>query len=164
MGSDVGYRGGGGALVGVAGNVGGDVGRGIAEIDGDDAIVFEDYRAFGGGDFEAAGIPGICGGGSEKRGYGAAGEFEVSDGGVFGFDFVQEGGCAGLQTHYVAEQPEEQVDGVDGLIDEGAATVEGEGAAPFGVAVVAGRAIPLDARVDEQWLAPHAGGKPLLLR
>src|SRR6266849_2829214 len=162
MAADVGYGGGGGALVGVAGAHIGEVGRRIAQVGGDDAVVLEDYGAFGAGDFEAARVAGIGGGGGEERADGAAGEFEGGDGGVFGFDFVQDGGGAGLHANYVAEEPEEKVDSVDGLVDERAAAVEGEGAAPLGVAVVVGRAIPLDARVDEERLAEEAGVEPVL--
>src|SRR5712675_676046 len=52
--ADVGYRCGGGALVGVAGGDGRNVGGRVAEIGGDDAVVFEDHGAFGAGDFKAA--------------------------------------------------------------------------------------------------------------
>jgi len=162
MAADVGYGGGRGALVGVAGGDGGEVGRRIAQVGGDDAVVREDYSAFGAGDFEAAGVAGIRGGGGEQRADGAAGEFQVGDGGVFGFDFVQDGGGAGLDANYIAEEPEEEIDGVNGLVDECAATVEREGAAPLGAAVIVGRAIPLDASVDEERFAEEAAVEPLL--
>ncbi len=77
MAADVGYGGGGGALVGVAGAHIGEVGRRIAQVGGDDAVVLEDYGAFGAGDFEAARVAGIGGGGGEERADGAAGEFEA---------------------------------------------------------------------------------------
>ncbi len=51
---------------------------------------------------------------------------------------------------------------MDGLVDERATAVEGEGAAPLGTGVVVGRAIPLDARVDEERLAEEAGVEPVL--
>jgi len=151
--ADVGYCCGGGALIGVAGGEGRKVGRRIGQVGGGDAIVFEDYGALGAGDFEAAWVAGIGGGGGEKRADRAAGEFEGGYGGVFGFNFVEDSSGASLDTGYVAEKIEEEVDSVDGLIDEGAAAVEGESAAPSGVAVIVGRAIPLYAGVDEEWLA-----------
>src|ERR1700687_2998779 len=162
MAADVSYGGGRGAFGGVAGGDGGEVGRRIAQVGGDDAVVLEDYSAFGAGDFEAAGVAGIRGGGGEQRADGAAGEFQGGDGGFFGFDFVQDVCGAGLDASYIAEKPEEKVDGVDGLIDERAAAVEGKGAAPFRAAVIVGRAIPLDASVDEERLAEEAAVEPLL--
>ena len=89
-------------MVGIAGRDGCNVGGRVAEIGGDDAVVFEDYGAFGAGDFKAAWVPGIGGGGGEKRADRAAGEFEGGDGGVFGFDFVEDGGGARLDANYVA--------------------------------------------------------------
>ena len=154
--ADVGYCCGGGALIGVAGCDGCNVGGRVVEVGGDDAIVFEDYGAFGAGDFKAAWVAGICGGGGEKSADRTAGEFESGDGGVFGFNFVEDGGGASLDTGYVAEKIEEEVDSVDGLIDECAAAVEGEGAAPSGVAVIVGRTIPLHASVDEKRFAEKA--------
>jgi len=77
--------------------------------------VFEDYGAFGAGDFKAAWVPGIGGGGGEKRADRAAGEFEGGDGGVFGFNFVEDSGGASLDLGNIAEKIEEQVDGVDGF-------------------------------------------------
>jgi hypothetical protein len=55
-----------------------------------------------------------------------------------------------LHASDIAEEPEEQVDGVYALIDERAAAVERESAAPAGVGVILGRAIPLHASVDEE--------------
>src|SRR6266404_6623493 len=60
MATDVGYRCGGGALIGVAGRDGCNVGGRVAEVGGDDAVVFEDYGAFGTGDFKAAWVARIC--------------------------------------------------------------------------------------------------------
>src|SRR5260370_27493417 len=108
--ADVGYGGGGGALVGVAGAHIGEVGRRIAQVGGDDAVVLEDYGAFGAGDFEAARVAGIGGGGGEGRADGAAGEFEGGGGGGFRFGFVQDGGGARLAANHVGEAPEEVIE------------------------------------------------------
>jgi len=48
------------------------------------------------------------------------------------------------------------------LVDERAATVESEGAAHLEAGVVVGRAIPLDARVDQERLAEQASVEPVL--
>jgi len=160
--TDVGYGGGGCALICVAVGDAGKVRGRIAQVGDDDAVVLEDYGAFGASDVEAARVAGIGGSGGEERAEGAAGKFERGDGGIFGFDFVQHGGGAGLHASYIAEEPEQEVDGVDGLVDERTATVEGESAAPLGAGVVVGRAIPLDARIDEERLAEEAGVEPVL--
>src|SRR5260370_3833999 len=141
--------GGRGALVFVKGGGYGGGGWGVSEIGGDDAVVFENDGSFGAGDFDAAGIAGIGGGGGVENAQGAAGEFEDGDGGVFGFDFVKLGGGARLNASDVTEEPQEQIDGVDALIDQGAAAVERQSAAPARIGVVLGRAIPLHAGVDE---------------
>ena len=80
---------------------------------------------------------------------GAAGEFKDGGGGVLGFDFVKHGGGAGLHANDITEQPEEQIYGVNALIDQGAAAVERQSAAPARTGVVFGRAIPLHAGIDE---------------
>src|SRR5712664_2378422 len=162
MAADVGYCCGGGALVRIAGGDGVEIGGRIAQVGSDDAIVLEAYGAFGGGDFEAARVAGIGGSGGEEGAGRAAGKFQGGDGGVFGFDFVQDSGGAGLDANHVAEEPEKEVDGVDGLVDECAAAIECKSAAPFGMAVVVGRAIPLDASVYEEKLAEEAAVEPLL--
>jgi hypothetical protein len=116
--------GGGGALVffEVCGFGGG--GWGVSEIGGEDAVVLENYGALGAGDFDAARVAGIGGGGGVENAQRAAGEFEDGCGGVFGFDFMKQSGGAGLNASDITEEPEEQVNGVDALIDEGAAAVE----------------------------------------
>src|SRR5258708_21545898 len=96
MAAEVGYGCGGGAFVGVAGGDGGEIGRGIAQVGGNDAIVLEDYGAFGAGDFNAAGIAGIGGSGGEQRADRAVGEFQSGDGGVFRLDFFPHGWRARL--------------------------------------------------------------------
>src|SRR6266481_504044 len=99
-------------------------GWGVSEIGGEDAVVFENYGTLGAGDFDAARVAGIGGGGGVENTQSAAGEFEDGCGGVFGFDFMKQSGGAGLNASDITEEPEEQVNGVDALIDEGAAAVE----------------------------------------
>ncbi len=109
----------------------------------------EDDGAFGAGNFDAARVAGIGGGSGVENAQGAAVEFEDGGGGVFGFDLVEQRGGAGLDASDFTEQPEEQIDGVNALIDQRAAAIERERAAPARASVVLGRAIPLHARVDE---------------
>src|ERR1700736_1774850 len=72
--TDVGYGGGGCALICVADGDAGKVRGRIAQVGGDDAVVLEDYGAFGASDVEAARVAGIGGSGGEKRAEGAAGK------------------------------------------------------------------------------------------
>src|SRR5580704_86855 len=76
------------------------------EIGGDDAVVLEDHRAFRTGDFDTPGVVGVRGGGGVKNAESATGEFERGDGGVFGFDFVQQSSSAGLHANDITKEPE----------------------------------------------------------
>ena len=58
-----------------------------------------------------------------KNAESAAGEFENGGGGVFGFDLMKKRAGASFHANDITEQPEEQVDGVDALIDQSAAAV-----------------------------------------
>ncbi len=155
MAPEISDGGGRGALVFVErGGFGG--GRRGAKISGDDAVVFDDDCAFGAGDFDTAGIAGIGGSGGVEDAESAAGKFEDGGSGVFGFDLVKKCAGTGLHTSDVTKQPEEQVNGVDTLIDQGAATVKRECAAPARIGVVLGRAIPHHASVDDDRPAEEA--------
>ena len=83
-------------------------GSASAEIGGDDAVMFEDDGAFGAGDFDAARIAGVGGRGGVENSERAAGKFEDSGGGIFGFDFVKQRAGASLHANNITEQPEEQ--------------------------------------------------------
>ena len=66
MAAEIADDGGGGAFVLVEGGGSGGVGS-VSEVGGDDAVVFENDRAFGAGEFNAAGVAGIgSGAGLEK--------------------------------------------------------------------------------------------------
>jgi len=154
--------GGGGALVFVDGDGFDGRGWGVSQTGFDDAVVLEDDGAFRAGDFNAAGIAGIGGGGSVEDAENAAREFEDGCGGVFGFDFVKHVGGASLHANDITEKPKKQIDGVDALIDQGAAAVESERAPPARTSIILGRAIPLDAGVDEEGLAEEVLIEPIL--
>src|SRR5207302_9103035 len=111
---------------------------------------------FGAGDFDAARIAGIGGRGGVENAESAGGEFEDGGGAVLGFDLVKKRAGTGLHANDVTEEPEEQVDGVDALIDQGASAIEREGAAPARTGVVLGRAIPLHVGVDDEGPAEKA--------
>lgn len=137
-------------------------GSASAEIGGDDAVMFEDDGAFGAGDFDAARIAGVGGRGGVENSERAAGKFEDSGGGIFGFDFVKQRAGASLHANNITEQPEEQVDGVDALIDQGAAAIQGKCAAPARIGVVLRRAVPLHAGIDDDGPAEEALIEPAL--
>ena len=119
----------------------------VAEISCDDAVMLEDDGAFGAGDFDAARVAGIGGSRGMENAECAAGEFEDGGGGVFGFDVVKKSAGTGLYANDVTEEPEEQIDGVDALIDQGASAIERICAAPARIGVILGRAKPHDAGV-----------------
>ena len=88
---------------------------------------------------------GPAAGGGFDDAAGSTFEFDKSDAMVFHFDvFVGEEGGVGLYGFDGAGGVKEGVDGVDRLVHEGAATVEGPSAAPSGGVVVGLVAIPLD--------------------
>ena len=124
--------------------------------------MFEDDGAFGAGDFDAARIAGVGGRGGVENSERAAGKFEDSGGGIFGFDFVKQRAGASLHANNITEQPEEQVDGVDALIDQGAAAIQGKCAAPARIGVVLRRAVPLHAGIDDDGPAEEALIEPAL--
>jgi len=114
MAAEIGDGGGRGALVFVLGGFveGREVRRysgggwSALEIGGNDAVVFKDHRACSARDFDAAWIAGISRGSRVKNAESATGEFERGDGGVFGFDFVQQSSSAGLHANDIAKEPE----------------------------------------------------------
>jgi hypothetical protein len=83
--------------------------------------VFEDDGTFGAGGFDAARAARIGDSSGVKSAERPAGKFGDGDGSVFRFDFVKQRGGASLDANDITEKPEEQIDGVDALIDEGAA-------------------------------------------
>src|SRR6202790_4041957 len=101
--ADIGDRGGGGALVGVARRVARKVRRRIAQIGGDNAIMLENYGALRSSDFEAARVAGVGRCCSEKCADGAAGDFASCDGRALGFDFVEDGRGACLYPRDITE-------------------------------------------------------------
>jgi len=134
----------------------------VAETGGDDAVVLEDDGAFGAGDFDAARVAGIGGSSDMENAESAAGKFEDGGGGVFGFDLVKKSAGASLHANDVTEEPKEQINGVDALIDEGAAAIERKGAAPARIGVILGRAIPHHPSVHYEGPAQEALVEPAL--
>ena len=104
---------------------------GFVEIGADQQILFDCQRAFGAGEFDAAGIAGEDGRGGDQGAKGAVRKFQESDERVFGFDFVKRCGHFRLHGGDVAPEPEQQIDGVHALIDQRAAAIERERAAPL---------------------------------
>ena len=98
--------------------------RRIAQVGGEQAIVLDDYSAFRASEFDATRIAGIHGGGCLQSPNGTVGEFESCHERVFSFDLVQGGFARGLNSDHVAEKPKQQVNGMNGLIDQGTSAIQ----------------------------------------
>src|SRR5580692_738136 len=125
------------------------VGWSVSEIGRDNAIVFENNRAFRPGNLHTAWVARVRGSGGVKNTQGSAGKLERRHGRIFGLDFMQQRSGARLHVNDITKQPEQQIDCVDALIDQRTAAVESNCPAPVRIGVVLRRAIPLHARVHE---------------
>ena len=135
----------------------------LGEVPVLDVFLLEHGRARGAVQLDALEVAGERGGGGFDDAEGAVVESQRRDGDVFDFDpLVGERGGVGLHFDHGAHEPGEQVDGVDGLVHEGAAAVEGPGAAPGAAVVVLLRAVPLHVGVAEREPAEAAGVDGLL--
>src|SRR5262249_5894851 len=134
----------------------------VAEIGGDDAILLEDDCALSAGNLQPARIAWICCCCCQQGALRAARKFEHSKRSILAFDLVQDGSCAGLERDDVSEQPDQQINRVDALIHERSAAIESQRATPLRIAVILGRAIPPDARVNQQDLAESSGSQKFL--
>jgi hypothetical protein len=114
-------------------------------------------------DFDPFEVAGECGGRGLDDAEGAVAKFQRSDGDVFDLDaLVRDGRGVGLHFLDGAHEPCQQVDGMDGLVHEGAAAVEGPRAAPRAAVVVLLGAVPLDISVAEGELAEASAVDGLL--
>jgi peptidyl-prolyl cis-trans isomerase SurA len=120
-------------------------------------VTGEDGGAFGAVDFHAFGIAGPHGGGGLNDAGGAVAVAEQGVDDVFRFDFVQRAELPhAVQVLDGPGQPAEDVDLVDGLIDECAAAFDGP-AALDGTAVVFGGTKPFDVGVALEQAAEASG-------
>jgi hypothetical protein len=85
------------------------------------------------------------------------GELEDCDRGVFGFNRMQFRRHARLNSIYVAEQPQQQVDRVHGLVEQHVA-FRSRCSTSSGIAAVFGWPVPFHLRVDQQRIS----NKPLV--
>lgn len=141
---------------GTAGAAGGDIdgtGEGgsvldrlVMEGDGVDFITLEDGGAAGAVDFNADGKSGVGGSGGEECADGSG--FKLQAGGkvVLNLEALVGGGAGeGPSTSDGAGEPKHEVEGVDALVHEGPAAVEGAGAAPAARVIIFLGAEPGDA-------------------
>lgn len=119
----------------------------VHEVPDFEGFVGEEDGAFGAGELDASRVAvfGPSGGGGFDDAAGTVFEFKEGNAVVFDFDvLVGEEGGVGLHGFDGSGEVEEGVDGVDGLVHEGAAAVEGPSAAPSAGVVVGLVAIPFD--------------------
>ena len=142
-------------------------GQGRVEVEGRELVVTQDRRALGAVDAdlrrEARGRP--AGRRAREGRARPVGELDPAGGHVLDLHALvrhqpRRGGDAAHRTH----QPEQQVDGVDALVHERAAAVEGERAAPGRGIVVGLRAPPGDERARHRQAAEASCGQRRLER
>ena len=92
----------------------------------------------------------------------AACKLKQSRGRVFRFNLMELGGRQRLHARNVSEQPEQQINRVNALIDQRAAAVQCQRAAPTRIRIVLGWPIPFHARVHQQNLPQLAAIDPIL--
>ena len=112
--------------------------------------MFEDDGAVGARNFDAARVTGICGGGGMKNAEGAACKLKQSRGRVFRFNLMELSGCLRLHARNVPEQPEQQINCVNALIDQRPTAVQCQRAAPTRILVIFRGPVPFHARIHEQ--------------
>ena len=161
-GGGVGGAGAGGVGLGaVLGEDFGVFGERVLEVPDGELAIDEEDGAFGAAELDLGGVPGvrIRGGGAFDDAEGSVAEAEGGDGDVFDFDAgVADGAELGGDGGDVAGEVEEEVDGVDRLVHEGASAAEFPGAAPDVGVVVGLGAVPLDGGAGEGELAEASGG------
>ena len=96
----------------------------------------------------------------ERRAHSAL-ELQDRQRSVLHVDLVQQRRRVGEHAAYGPEHPGQEIDRVDALVDQRATSVERARAAPAGIRVVLGRAIPLDPCRREQRAAERAGDQQL---
>ena len=125
-------------------------------VGGDHPVVLQDDGSFGRRQLHSPRVPGIGGRRRFERRANAAVELEDGQRRVLDFDLVQQRRRGAQHAAHRAEQPHQEIDRVDALVDQRAAAVERTGAAPAGAGVVLGRAVPLDPRRGEQRASERA--------
>src|ERR1700757_536883 len=95
-----------------------------SQVRGEQAILLDDERAFGTGEFEPTRVAGKDGGGRLQDAKRPVGKLQGGDESVFDFDFVQRCLAGGLYAHDIAKEPEEKINRVDRLINQRASTIE----------------------------------------
>ena len=136
-------------------------GLGIPEVGRQDAILLENHGALGAGDLHASRISRVGGSRRLDNAQGAAGKLKNSDRGVFRFNGVQRGCRPRLHSNYIAQQPQQQIQGMHGLIDQCAATIQRDGSPPARAAVVVRRSIPFHFGIGLERSAQDSSPDPL---
>src|SRR5262249_39800561 len=88
---------------------------------------------------------------------GPVGELEKRYEGVLCFDVMQRRGHAGLHVRRISKQPDQQIDCVYSLVDECAAAVKRQSAAPTRLRIIFWGTIPLHPGIGQDWPPEHPG-------
>jgi len=111
-------------LILVPGNVDPDVRRRFPQIWRHNSIVLKNDGAFRASDFESTRISRVSSGSRLQNAKRTARELEDCDSSVFSLNRMQRRGGARLDTSDVAEQPKQQINGMDALVYQCTAAIE----------------------------------------
>src|SRR2546429_1454239 len=148
-------------LILVPGNVNLDARRRFPQICRHNSIVLQNDCAFRASDFESTRISRVSSGSRLQNAKRTARELEDCDSSVFSLNRMQRRRGARLDTSDVAEQPKQQINGMDALVYQCTAAIERQCSAPPRIAVIVRRPIPFHVRIREHGLANHATANPL---
>ena len=135
-------------------------GQGLFEFEGGQLVVTQDGGAGRAVDTDLGGEAraGPARGRAGERDAASVGEFDPARGDVLNLDALMgDKAGGGGDALGRAEEPEEEVHGVDALVHQCAAAIEGERAAPGRGIIISLRAPPRDERAGEGELAEAAG-------
>ena len=135
-------------------------GQGLLELEGGQLVVAEDGRAGRAVDTDLGGETrtGPAGGRAGERRAAAVGEFNPASGDVLDLDAVmRDEPRRRRHALWFAEEPQQEVDGVDALVHHGTAAVQRERTAPGRGIIIGLRAPPRDERAGQRQLTEATG-------
>ncbi len=132
------------------------LGRGVRRSAATTSHTLHPNRSLGAGDLHPPRVPGPGAGRGLDRRHRPRFELEEGQGHILTFDLVHRVAGEGPHPRHRAQQPEKEVHGVDPLVDQGRAAVEGVGAPPGRAGVVLRRPVPLHLGRGQQGAAQGA--------
>src|SRR5215472_12754921 len=112
--------------------------RRLAQIGGKQTVMLDDHGALGTGQLHSPRISRKHRSSCLKTSYRAAPEFQGSNQRVLRFNLVKRSLTHRLYRRYIPAEPKQEVDGVNGLIDESPTAIPAKAASPARIRVVAG--------------------------